>query len=192
MVVQFVMIQVKFGVFRWYRRHIMQKQPIPPVRGHKQKIVSYTGILLDSFSSFRKSWNETTHTPTMATLLRAWRYSRFLKHSGRSSSYFSVEMSTFSHVFLFKESHDKGLITLSSAQGVKKWNLLWLLLGFFVWVANNYYYFHQEHCGWLRKQGGRHRSLRSRWFEIKGDQLYYYRDNNVSSLLTNRTHNLLS
>ncbi|XP_067042221.1 rho GTPase-activating protein 24-like isoform X1 [Acropora muricata] len=35
-----------------------------------------------------------------------------------------------------------------------------------------------EHCGWLRKQGGRHRSLRSRWFEIKGDQLYYYRDNN--------------
>lgn len=114
MVVQFVMIQVKFGVFRWYRRHIMQKQPIPPVRGHKQKIVSYTGILLDSFSSFRKSWNETTHTPTMATLLRAWRYSWFLKHSGRSSSYFSVEMSTFSHVFLFKESHDKGLITLSS------------------------------------------------------------------------------
>ena len=52
----------------------------------------------------------------------------------------------------------------------------------------NYYYFHQEHCGWLRKQGGRHRSLRSRWFEIKGDQLYYYRDNNVSRLLTSRTH----
>ncbi|XP_068702221.1 rho GTPase-activating protein 24-like isoform X1 [Montipora capricornis] len=34
-----------------------------------------------------------------------------------------------------------------------------------------------EHCGWLRKQGGRHRNLRSRWFEIKGDQLYYFKDN---------------
>ena len=122
-------------MFRWYRRHIMQKQPIPPVRGHKQKIVSYTGILLDSFSSFRKSWNETINTHAYngytATSMEI-----FLKHSGRSSSYFSVEMSTFSHVFLFKESHDKGLITLSSAQWVKKWNLLWLPLVFFVWVAN--------------------------------------------------------
>lgn len=35
-----------------------------------------------------------------------------------------------------------------------------------------------EHCGWLRKQGGRYRNLRSRWFELKGDQLYYFRDNN--------------
>ncbi|XP_078369096.1 rho GTPase-activating protein 24-like isoform X1 [Oculina patagonica] len=35
-----------------------------------------------------------------------------------------------------------------------------------------------EHCGWLRKQGGRYRNVRSRWFELKGDQLYYFRDNN--------------
>lgn len=35
-----------------------------------------------------------------------------------------------------------------------------------------------EHCGWLRKLGGRYRNLRSRWFELKGDQLYYFRDNN--------------
>lgn len=35
-----------------------------------------------------------------------------------------------------------------------------------------------EHRGWLRKQGGRYRNLRSRWFELKGDQLYYFRDNN--------------
>ena len=40
--------------------------------------------------------------------------------------------------------------------------------------------FGQEHCGWLRKLGGRYRNLRSRWFELKGDQLYYFRDNNVS------------
>ncbi|EDO49792.1 predicted protein, partial [Nematostella vectensis] len=31
-------------------------------------------------------------------------------------------------------------------------------------------------CGWLRKEGGSFKTLRSRWFEIKGDQLYYYKD----------------
>ncbi|KAL6078284.1 hypothetical protein STEG23_006541, partial [Scotinomys teguina] len=31
-------------------------------------------------------------------------------------------------------------------------------------------------CGWLRKQGGFVKTWHTRWFVLKGDQLYYYKD----------------
>lgn len=31
-------------------------------------------------------------------------------------------------------------------------------------------------CGWLRKQGGFVKTWHSRWFVLRGDQLYYYKD----------------
>ena len=37
------------------------------------------------------------------------------------------------------------------------------------------------HCGWLTKQGGLLRISRRRWFEIRGDLLYYHREDGVSN-----------
>ncbi|XP_017693101.1 PREDICTED: rho GTPase-activating protein 24-like, partial [Lepidothrix coronata] len=31
-------------------------------------------------------------------------------------------------------------------------------------------------CGWLRKQGGFVKTWHTRWFVLKGDQLYYFKD----------------
>uniref|UniRef100_A0A673HB64 PH domain-containing protein n=1 Tax=Sinocyclocheilus rhinocerous TaxID=307959 RepID=A0A673HB64_9TELE len=31
-------------------------------------------------------------------------------------------------------------------------------------------------CGWLRKQGGFVKTWHTRWFVLRGDQLYYYKD----------------
>uniref|UniRef100_A0AAX7SPP4 Rho GTPase-activating protein 24 n=1 Tax=Astatotilapia calliptera TaxID=8154 RepID=A0AAX7SPP4_ASTCA len=38
-------------------------------------------------------------------------------------------------------------------------------------------------CGWLRKQGGFVKTWHSRWFVLKGDQLYYYKDEEETKAL---------
>ncbi|KYO38088.1 hypothetical protein Y1Q_0019540 [Alligator mississippiensis] len=35
---------------------------------------------------------------------------------------------------------------------------------------------HAIKCGWLRKQGGFVKTWRTRWFVLKRDQLYYFKD----------------
>lgn len=44
-------------------------------------------------------------------------------------------------------------------------------------------------CGWLRKQGGFVKTWHSRWFVLRGDQLYYYKDEEETKALVRlRTH----
>lgn len=44
-------------------------------------------------------------------------------------------------------------------------------------------------CGWLRKQGGFVKTWHSRWFVLRGDQLYYYKDEEeTKSLVSLQTH----
>uniref|UniRef100_A0A8C9SCJ0 Rho GTPase-activating protein 24 n=1 Tax=Scleropages formosus TaxID=113540 RepID=A0A8C9SCJ0_SCLFO len=38
-------------------------------------------------------------------------------------------------------------------------------------------------CGWLRKQGGFVKTWHTRWFVLKGDQLYYYKDEDETKAL---------
>uniref|UniRef100_A0A8C4FGZ4 Rho GTPase-activating protein 24 n=1 Tax=Dicentrarchus labrax TaxID=13489 RepID=A0A8C4FGZ4_DICLA len=38
-------------------------------------------------------------------------------------------------------------------------------------------------CGWLRKQGGFVKTWHSRWFVLRGDQLYYYKDEEETKVL---------
>ncbi|KAI5096307.1 rho GTPase-activating protein 24 isoform X1 [Silurus meridionalis] len=38
-------------------------------------------------------------------------------------------------------------------------------------------------CGWLRKQGGFVKTWHSRWFVLRGEQLYYYKDEDESKAL---------
>lgn len=38
-------------------------------------------------------------------------------------------------------------------------------------------------CGWLRKQGGFVKTWHSRWFVLRGDQLYYYKDEEETKAL---------
>ncbi len=38
-------------------------------------------------------------------------------------------------------------------------------------------------CGWLKKQGGVVKSWHRRWFTIKGDQIYYYTNDDENKLL---------
>ncbi|KAJ7407627.1 rho GTPase-activating protein 24-like protein [Willisornis vidua] len=39
-------------------------------------------------------------------------------------------------------------------------------------------------CGWLRKQGGFVKTWHTRWFVLKGDQLYYFKDEDETKPLT--------
>lgn len=42
-------------------------------------------------------------------------------------------------------------------------------------------------CGWLRKQGGFVKTWHTRWFVLKGDQLYYFKDEDETKpLVSNR------
>lgn len=44
-------------------------------------------------------------------------------------------------------------------------------------------------CGWLRKQGGFVKTWHSRWFVLRGDQLYYYKDEEETKALVRvQTH----
>ncbi len=44
-------------------------------------------------------------------------------------------------------------------------------------------------CGWLRKQGGFVKTWHSRWFVLRGDQLYYYKDEEeTKALVSLQTH----
>ncbi len=38
-------------------------------------------------------------------------------------------------------------------------------------------------CGWLRKQGGFVKTWHTRWFVLRGDQLYYYKDEDETKAL---------
>ncbi|XP_062269127.1 rho GTPase-activating protein 24 isoform X1 [Platichthys flesus] len=42
---------------------------------------------------------------------------------------------------------------------------------------------HVIRCGWLRKQGGFVKTWHSRWFVLRGDQLYYYKDEEETKVL---------
>lgn len=42
---------------------------------------------------------------------------------------------------------------------------------------------HVIRCGWLRKQGGFVKTWHTRWFVLKGDQLYYYKDEDETKAL---------
>ena len=44
--------------------------------------------------------------------------------------------------------------------------------------------------GWLRKQGGFVKTWHSRWFVLRGDQLYYYRDEDENKALVGELSNL--
>ena len=46
-------------------------------------------------------------------------------------------------------------------------------------MAPNVYLMLQVHGGWLTKQGGLLKVWRRRWFEIKGDILYYHKEQGV-------------
>ena len=41
-------------------------------------------------------------------------------------------------------------------------------------------------CGWLRKQGGFVKTWHTRWFVLKGDQLYYFKDEDETKPLVSR------
>lgn len=41
-------------------------------------------------------------------------------------------------------------------------------------------------CGWLRKQGGFVKTWHSRWFVLRGEQLYYYKDEEETKALVSR------
>lgn len=44
-------------------------------------------------------------------------------------------------------------------------------------------------CGWLRKQGGFVKTWHSRWFVLRGEQLYYYKDEEeTKALVRTLTH----
>ena len=45
------------------------------------------------------------------------------------------------------------------------------------------YVFLKIFSGWLRKQGGNYKTLKTRWFEVRGDQIYYFRAKDVSNNL---------
>uniref|UniRef100_A0ACB8E9H2 Rho GTPase activating protein 24 n=1 Tax=Sphaerodactylus townsendi TaxID=933632 RepID=A0ACB8E9H2_9SAUR len=40
-------------------------------------------------------------------------------------------------------------------------------------------------CGWLRKQGGFVKTWHTRWFVLKGEQLYYFKDEDETKPLIN-------
>ncbi|KAL7982122.1 hypothetical protein Chor_001179 [Crotalus horridus] len=39
-------------------------------------------------------------------------------------------------------------------------------------------------CGWLRKQGGFVKTWHTRWFVLKGEQLYYFKDEDEAKPLS--------
>lgn len=41
-------------------------------------------------------------------------------------------------------------------------------------------------CGWLRKQGGFVKTWHTRWFVLKGDQLYYFKDEDETKPLVSK------
>ncbi|KAI2651544.1 Rho GTPase-activating protein 24 [Labeo rohita] len=43
-------------------------------------------------------------------------------------------------------------------------------------------------CGWLRKQGGFVKTWHTRWFVLRGDQLYYYKDEDETKALPVHSH----
>ncbi|RMC13699.1 hypothetical protein DUI87_08777 [Hirundo rustica rustica] len=43
-------------------------------------------------------------------------------------------------------------------------------------------------CGWLRKQGGFVKTWHTRWFVLKGDQLYYFKDEDETKPLVRFSH----
>lgn len=42
--------------------------------------------------------------------------------------------------------------------------------------------------GWLRKQGGFVKTWHSRWFVLRGEQLYYYKDEDESKALVSEIY----